>query len=83
MDISEKLKEIRYNERLTQKELADMVEMPYGTYKNYESGFRRAASSIEIFKILSHPRFQKYIFWFVTGDADLNVQQVSPVSYKE
>lgn len=78
LDISEKFKLIRTRERLTQKEMAELLDMPYNSYKNYEQGSRRGISILEIIRILSHERFKKYLVWFMTGSAKLSVEQKDP-----
>lgn len=78
LDVSEKFKLIRTRERLTQKEMAELLDMPYNSYKNYEQGVRRGISILEIIRILNHERFKKYLVWFMTGSAKLKVEQKDP-----
>lgn len=77
LDLSIKLKLIRTRERLTQKEIADLVDIPLGTYKNYEQGLRRGIGVLEIMKIFNHERFNKYLAWFMCSTTKLD-KQVSP-----
>lgn len=78
LPIGEKLKLIRTRERLNQKALAELVGIPHGTYQNYELGHRRRVDVNEIFKIITHPRFSKYLVWFVTGHEMLKTEQINP-----
>lgn len=78
IDLSEKFKLIRTRERLKQQEMADLLEINVQTYSNYERGKRRAISVLEVIKILNHPRFKKYLVWFMTDNTELNVEQVNP-----
>lgn len=77
LDLSEKFRIIRTRERLTQKEMAELVDIPLGSYKNYEQGLRRAIGVLEVMKILNHERFNKYLVWFMTNKTKI-VKQVSP-----
>lgn len=76
-DIADKFKLIRTRERLTQKEMADALEMSLGSYKNYEQGSRRGISIIEIIRIFKYERFSKYLLWFMTDETTI-CEQVSP-----
>lgn len=78
LELADKLKLIRQAERLTQVDMADLAGIKLTTYKGYEYGQRTAISSVELFKILNHRRFQKYIFWFITGKTDIADKQISP-----
>lgn len=78
VDLSEKFKLIRTRERLTQKEMAELLDLNYQTYSNYERGTRRAISVLEVIKVLNHPRFKKYLVWFITEKADLDEPQQTP-----
>lgn len=77
-DVSDKFRLIRTRERLTQKEFAEMINIPYSSYQNYERGVRRAISIADIIDIFKNPKLKKYLVWFMTNSTELDIKQVSP-----
>ncbi|TXE26900.1 helix-turn-helix domain-containing protein [Serratia ureilytica] len=67
MSIGEKLKIMRESERLTSlPETAKLLGLNRDALWRYENG-KTIPNAEVIEKILSHPRFEKYAFWFMTG----------------
>lgn len=79
MELSEKLKEIRLSERLTQSELCEVIGVKLSTWKSYELSRRSAVSSLELLKLTKHPRFMKYALWLVTDTTCPECGQISPL----
>ncbi len=78
MSITERIKPIREAERLSQSEFAIEVKVNLGTLRNWEQGRRSAIGSNELEKITTHPRFEKYSLWLVTGKTAPAAGQISP-----
>jgi transcriptional regulator with XRE-family HTH domain len=76
--ISEKLSLVRESERMTKKEFAELVSVPYGTYVYYESG-RNVPSTEIVMRIFKHPKFEKYALWFFTDKIAPEAGQIAPV----
>ncbi len=79
MELGDKLKEVRLTERLTQQEICEIAGIYLNTWKGYEYGRSKSVSSIELLKITTHPRFEKYALWLVTGKTCPECGQISPV----
>ncbi|GAB7528522.1 hypothetical protein PS3A_09300 [Pseudomonas sp. 3A(2025)] len=79
MDLGQKLKEVRRNERLTQGEICELAGISLPTWKGYEYGKSKSVSSIELLKITMHPRFKKYALWLVTDEIAPESGQISPL----
>ncbi|MBG5896019.1 helix-turn-helix transcriptional regulator [Providencia stuartii] len=74
---SEKLKLIRDSERLKTKEIADLIGINYNTYHGYESG--KAKMPMEAgMKLFIHPRFKKYLHWFMFDEINPEAGQIAP-----
>ncbi|EMZ5860589.1 TPA: helix-turn-helix domain-containing protein [Yersinia enterocolitica] len=78
MSFSEKLKIMRESERLTSlPEVASMLGLNRDALWRYENG--KTTPNIEVVtKILSHPRFEKYTLWFITGKIAPESGQIAP-----
>lgn len=79
MDLGQKLKEVRRNERLTQGEICELAGISLPTWKGYEYGKSKSVSSVELLKITMHPRFKKYALWLVTDEIAPESGQISPL----
>ncbi|MDN5468133.1 MAG: helix-turn-helix domain-containing protein [Lactococcus raffinolactis] len=81
ISIGEKLLLIRESERLKSRpETAEMIGIPTNALWRYETG--KTTPDVDIVtKILSHPRFEKYALWFVTGKTAPEVGQIAPALY--
>ncbi|CNH17777.1 phage repressor protein C [Yersinia intermedia] len=78
MEISEKLKIMRESERITSRpEAAEMFGIPSNALWRYETGEAIPRTDV-IMKILSHPRFEKYALWFMTGKIAPESGQIAP-----
>ncbi|MEG1690108.1 MAG: helix-turn-helix transcriptional regulator [Hafnia sp.] len=79
--IAEKLLLIRESERLKSRpEAAEMLGIPTNALWRYETG--KTVPDIDVIsRILSHPRFEKYALWFVTGKTAPDAGQIAPALF--
>ncbi|WP_395502045.1 helix-turn-helix domain-containing protein [Ectopseudomonas mendocina] len=78
MEFAEKLKAMRAKEGVTQAEFCELVGVSLSTYKKYEAGmFEMGYGALS--RLLTHPRFNKYTLWLMTGDTALACGQISPL----
>lgn len=77
MFFSEKLKLIRKEEKLTQENFAETLGISRGTLAKYEAGIIEP-SLLNIQKITSHPRYEKYTLWLMTDKTAPESGQVCP-----
>lgn len=81
LSVSEKLKLIRESERLTSlPETAQMLGLNRDALWRYENG-KTIPNADVITSIISHPRFEKYALWFITGKTAPESGQIAPVLY--
>ncbi|EPG7556926.1 MULTISPECIES: helix-turn-helix domain-containing protein [Enterobacter] len=73
----EKLGLIRDSERLSKRQLTDLVGLNYSTYVGYELGRTKMTLESAI-KLFGHPRFHKYQDWFMYDRIDPNRGQIAP-----
>lgn len=80
MDLSEKMKAIRYREGLTQSEFCEVVgiSISISSWKKYEAAITDMGL-LPFLKVANHERFKKYALWLTTGDIAPECGQVSPV----
>jgi transcriptional regulator with XRE-family HTH domain len=79
VDLVSKLKEVRLTERLTQADICELAGINVATWRGYEYGKSKTVSSAELLKITTHPRFEKYALWLVTGKTCPECGQISAV----
>lgn len=79
MSLGEKLRQIRTYEGLTQRQMADLVDISLDSVKNYELSRRVGISGLALAKITSHPTFTPYTLWLMTGHTAPAAGQISPV----
>lgn len=77
MDFPAKFKAIRKAERLTQKELCELLDFSESTFRKYEGGFIEVGAPA-LLKIANHERFKRYALWLITGDTAPACGQISP-----
>ena len=77
MNLGKKLKAIRLAESLEREEMAQLVDIPRGTLRNYEQGIRDPKGET-LTKITNTERFEKYTFWLMTGKVLPESGQVCP-----
>ena len=78
VSIGEKLKLMRESERLTSRpEVADMLDIRHDALWRYEED-KTIPNAAVLEKILSHPRFEKYALWFMTGKIAPESGQIAP-----
>lgn len=81
LNISEKLKLMRESERLTSlPETAQLLGLNRDALWRYENGKTMPNAEI-ITSIISHPRFEKYALWFVTGKTAPEIGQIAPALF--
>ncbi|MGK5615106.1 helix-turn-helix domain-containing protein [Proteus mirabilis] len=78
MNIGKKLRLIREAEGLSREQMRELAGIPIGTMRRYETGRIENVGSDAIVKILSHPRFEKYTLWLMTGKTNEIVGQIAP-----
>ncbi|GAL25004.1 C protein [Vibrio variabilis] len=77
MSLGKKIKAIRVAERLEREEMAQLVDIPRGTIRNYEQGVREPKGET-LEKITKHERFKKYAYWLMTDETLPESGQISP-----
>ncbi|EOG2833128.1 helix-turn-helix transcriptional regulator [Salmonella enterica] len=77
IEISNKLKAIRYSEGLSQAKFADLIGIAVGTVKQYETGVRGVGTEV-LLKITKHPQFKKYTTWLMSDETNEAAGQISP-----
>ncbi|MEW2681599.1 helix-turn-helix transcriptional regulator [Vibrio cholerae] len=77
MELGKRLKAIRISEGLEREEMAQLVDIPRGTIRNYEQGINKPSSE-NLMRITNFDCFQKYTFWLMTGKTLPESGQVCP-----
>lgn len=77
LDNGEKLQAIRDAEGLAQKDFAAEFGITLKALQNYEQGVRKLP--LELAQLITtHPRFEKYALWLMTGNVAPTIGQISP-----
>ncbi|EET2789579.1 TPA: helix-turn-helix transcriptional regulator [Escherichia coli] len=74
----EKIRAIRDAEGLSRQQFFELTGIPAGTQKHYEMGRHKSIGSEILFKITTHPRFQKYALWLMTDTTAPESGQIAP-----
>lgn len=77
MIIGKKIKAVRIAEGLSQPQMAQLIEIPIGSLRDWEQE-RRIPGSDFLMKITQHERFDKYAYWLATGKTLPESGQVAP-----
>lgn len=77
MTQGEKLSLIRESERLSKRQLTDLVGISYSTYGGYERDRTKMTLEAAV-KIFGHPRIHKYQDWFMYDRTDPGRGQIAP-----
>lgn len=77
MTQGEKLSLIRESERLSKRQLTDLVGLSYSTYGGYERDRTKMTLESAV-KLFSHPRIHKYQDWFMYDRIDPSRGQIAP-----
>ncbi len=77
MNLGKKIKAIRIAEGLEREEMAQLVEIPRTSIRNYEQGVREPKGET-LTKITKHERFEKYAFWLITDKVLPESGQIAP-----
>lgn len=72
MNLSEKLRFVRKQEKLSQEEFAKMIDETQGSYSGWESKGRTIPAHV-LTKLINHPRFKKYSLFLTQDDSDENI----------
>lgn len=83
MSVVKRLRDIRIAEGLSQANFAKEVDINVDTLRQWEQGRRPTMRTNELEKITSHPRFEKYALWLVTGKSAPEVGQIQPETEKQ
>lgn len=75
--LGEKIRMIREAENLNRKEMAGLIGASYDTLNNYETKGVLVTETVLV-KLTSHPRFEKYTLWLMTGKTNEAMGQISP-----
>lgn len=78
MAVTERIKQVRTAEGLSQAEFCAEVGLKIDSYRKMEQGEVTSIRSTELEKITTHPRFEKYALWLVTGKTAPKAGQISP-----
>jgi transcriptional regulator with XRE-family HTH domain len=73
--IEEKIKFIRIAEKITQKELSDILGVPVRTIVSYETNSSKPSGEF-ILKMCN--AFPEYAYWLVTGQTQVEAGNISP-----
>lgn len=73
--IEEKIKFIRIAEKITQKELSEILKIPKKTIVNYETKISKPSGEF-ILKMCN--AFPEYAYWLVTGQTQAEAGHISP-----
>ncbi|WP_115060538.1 helix-turn-helix domain-containing protein [Photobacterium damselae] len=71
------MKAIIKEERYTQKQFAEMVDIPLSSLEKYLLGKSDPTYKVLI-KIVTHPSFSKYTMWLMDGEVQPGSGQVCP-----
>ena len=77
MEIGKKIKAVRIAEGLSQPKMAQLVEIPIGSLRDWEQG-RGIPRSDYLIKITAHERFKKYALWLTIDEVLPESGQISP-----
>ncbi len=77
MNIGKKIKAVRIAEGLSQPQMAQLIDIPVGSLRNYEQD-RKELKTENLMKITKHERFKKYAFWLTTDEVLPESGQVAP-----
>lgn len=77
MTQGEKLALIRESERLTKRQITDLIGINYSSYGGYERDATKMTLEAAV-KLFGHPRFRKYQDWFMYDRIDPSRGQIAP-----
>ena len=77
MSLGKKIKAIRIAEHLEREDMAQLVDIPRGSIRNYEQGVREPKGET-LEKITKHERFKKYAYWLMTDEILPESGQIAP-----
>ena len=83
MEIVERIRHVREAEGLSQEDFAIEIGMKYQTLRKYETGRTTSIGSEQLGKITTHPRFERYTLWLMTGKTAPGAGQISPELLKD
>ncbi len=77
MNIGKKIKAIRIAEGLSQPKMAQLIDIPVGSLRNYEQD-RKELKTENLMKITKNKRFKKYAYWLATDEVLPESGQIAP-----
>lgn len=77
MEFGKRIKAVRIAEGISQREMAQLIDIPIGTLKNYEQD-RNSLTIETVMRITQHERFEKYAFWLTTDKILPESGQIAP-----
>ncbi|MCC8380803.1 helix-turn-helix transcriptional regulator [Xenorhabdus sp. PB30.3] len=80
LPIAERLKLIRESERLSRSQASKEWKLKEDALWRYENS-KTIPNADVMTNILSHPRFEKYSLWFITGKTMPEVGLIAPALY--
>lgn len=75
--IGDKIIIMRESERLNRRQFSELIDIPYGTITYYETK-RSIPPTDVIMKMLNHPKFKKYMMWFISDEIAPESGQIAP-----
>ncbi|EJC0267992.1 helix-turn-helix transcriptional regulator [Salmonella enterica] len=78
MSIGKKIRLIREAEELTREQFCELLDVPVGTLRRYETEKISNVGGDVLVKIVNHPQFFKYMNWLMTGKTNEAAGQISP-----
>lgn len=77
MELGKKIKAIRIEEGLTQSEMAQVIDIPLISYRNYEYE-KSTINEKNLIKITKNPQLFKYTLWLMTDQVAPESGQICP-----
>lgn len=77
MEIGKKIKAVRIAEKLTQIQMAQLVDISVGSLRDWEQG-RGIPRSDYFTEIATHEQFKKYAYWLTTDKTIPESGQIAP-----
>ncbi len=77
VNIGKKIKAVRIAEGLSQPQMAQLIDIPLGSLRDWEQE-RGVPRSDYLMKITKHERFEKYAFWLTTDKTLPESGQIAP-----
>lgn len=70
MRIADRICDLRKHLGLTREDFSELIDIPFGTYINYE-GYTRSPGSQLLVNLAKNPMTRKNLVWIMTGKGHL------------